>query len=75
MIASPLALNRGWRARRFDIGKLLHTAEGNRRISILSIRNLSDSERMFFSSAGVLNEMLSWTTGSVRHHQHAGHPF
>lgn len=43
-----------------DIGKLLHTAEGKPRISILSIAHLSDTERMFFVTL-VLNEMLSWT--------------
>lgn len=43
-----------------DIGKLLHTADGKPRISILSIAHLSDTERMFFVTL-VLNEMLSWT--------------
>ncbi|MBC7925870.1 MAG: ATP-binding protein [Bryobacteraceae bacterium] len=53
-----------------DIGKLLFTAEGKPRISILSIAHLSDSERMFFVTL-VLNETLSWMrsqsgTGSLR---------
>ncbi|MEJ7607246.1 MAG: DUF87 domain-containing protein [Bryobacteraceae bacterium] len=43
-----------------DIGKLLHTAAGKPRVSILSIAHLSDSERMFFVTL-LLNEILSWT--------------
>jgi hypothetical protein len=43
-----------------DIQRLLYTAEGKPRLSILSIAHLSDSERMFFVSL-LLNEVLTWT--------------
>ena len=42
-----------------DIGRLLYTAEGKPRISILSIAHLSESERMFFVTI-LLNELLTW---------------
>lgn len=42
-----------------DIGRLLYTAEGRPRVSILSIAHLSDSERMFFVTL-VLNELVAW---------------
>jgi hypothetical protein len=42
-----------------DIGRLLHTAEGKPRVSILSIAHLADRERMFFVTI-LLNEVLSW---------------
>ncbi len=42
-----------------DVGRLLYTAEGRPRLSILSIAHLSDSERMFFVTI-LLNEVLSW---------------
>jgi len=53
-----------------DVQKLLYTADGRPRLSILSISHLSDSERMFFVTI-LLNEILSWTrsqpgTGSLR---------
>ena len=42
-----------------DVGRLLHTAEGKPRVSIISIAHLSDTERMFFVSL-LLNEILGW---------------
>ncbi len=42
-----------------DIGKLLYTAEGKPRLSILSIAHLSEAERMFFVTQ-LLNEVVSW---------------
>jgi prefoldin subunit 5 len=42
-----------------DIGRLLYTAEGRPRISILSIAHLSDAERMFFVTL-LLNEVVAW---------------
>ncbi len=42
-----------------DIQRLLYTADGKPRISILSIAHLSDSERMFFVTI-LLNELLTW---------------
>jgi hypothetical protein len=41
------------------IDRLLHTAEGRPRVSILSIAHLGDRERMFFVSL-LLNELLAW---------------
>ena len=53
-----------------DVQKLLYTADGKPRLSILSIAHLNDSERMFFVTI-LLNEILSWMrsqpgTGSLR---------
>lgn len=42
-----------------NIKKLLHTAGGKPRISILSIAHLSDAERMFFVTI-LLNELITW---------------
>jgi hypothetical protein len=42
-----------------DVGKLLHTADGKPRLSILSIAHLSDSQRMFFVTT-LLNETIGW---------------
>ncbi len=42
-----------------DVGRLLHTAEGKPRLSIISIAHLSDAERMFFVTI-LLGEVLSW---------------
>jgi hypothetical protein len=42
-----------------DIQRLLHTAEGKPRLSILSIAHLNDAERMFFVSL-LLNQVLGW---------------
>ncbi len=42
-----------------DIQRLLWTADGKPRISIMSISHLSDSERMFFVTI-FLNEVLAW---------------
>jgi hypothetical protein len=43
-----------------DITRLLYTAGGKPRISVVSISHLSDSERMFFVTL-LLNEILTWT--------------
>ena len=42
-----------------DIQRLLSTAEGNPRLTILSIAHLTDRERMFFVTI-LLNEMIAW---------------
>lgn len=42
-----------------DAQRLLYTAEGKPRISIISISHLSDPERMFIVTL-VLNEMIAW---------------
>jgi hypothetical protein len=42
-----------------DIQRLLWTAEGKPRVSILSIAHLSDPERMFFVTL-LLNELVAW---------------
>ncbi|MDB5336058.1 MAG: hypothetical protein JWN70_1677, partial [Planctomycetaceae bacterium] len=42
-----------------DIQKLMYTAAGKPRMSIISIAHLSDSERMFFVTI-LLNEMVAW---------------
>ena len=43
-----------------DIERLLRTAEGKPRLSIISIAHLGDTDRMFLVSV-LLNEVLSWT--------------
>ncbi len=53
-----------------DVDRLLHTAEGRPRVSILSIAHLSEGERMFFVTS-LLHEVVAWTrrqsgTGSLR---------
>jgi len=42
-----------------SIDKLLYTAEGKPRMSIVSIAHLSDTERMFFVTI-LLNELVAW---------------
>ncbi len=42
-----------------EIPKLLHTADGRPRLSILSIAHLSDEERMFFVTS-LLSELIAW---------------
>ncbi|MGE3779564.1 MAG: ATP-binding protein, partial [Pirellulaceae bacterium] len=42
-----------------DIGRLLYTAAGKPRLSILTIAHLSDAERMFFVTM-LLNELTGW---------------
>jgi hypothetical protein len=50
----------GWmRGEALNVQKLLYTAEGKPRVSILSIAHLSDNERMFFVTL-LLNEVLTW---------------
>jgi hypothetical protein len=58
LFASPAFA--GWmEGEPLDVGRLLYTAEGKPRISIMSIAHLSDSERMFFVTI-LLNEILAW---------------
>ena len=69
LLASPSFA--GWRAgESLDVERLLYTAEGKPRLSILSIAHLSDAERMFFVTI-LLNEVIAWMrsqpgTGSLR---------
>ncbi|MGH9334479.1 MAG: ATP-binding protein, partial [Vicinamibacteria bacterium] len=42
-----------------DVGRLLHTADGKPRLSIISIAHLSDAERMFIVAL-LLNEVVGW---------------
>ncbi len=42
-----------------DVQRLLYTAEGKPRLSILSIAHLGEQERMFFVTL-LLNEVISW---------------
>jgi phage host-nuclease inhibitor protein Gam len=42
-----------------DVQRLLYTAKGQPRVSILSIAHLNDAERMFFVSL-LLNQVLGW---------------
>ena len=42
-----------------DAGKLLHTASGQPRVSVLSIAHLNDAERMFFVTL-LLNAVIAW---------------
>ncbi len=53
-----------------DVQRLLYTAAGKPRVSIISIAHLSDAERMFVVTV-LLNEVLAWMrtqsgTGSLR---------
>ncbi len=58
LLASPAFA--GWlEGEPLDIKRLLYTAEGKPRISILSIAHLNDTERMFFVTM-LLGELLSW---------------
>ncbi len=58
LLASPSFA--GWlEGEPLDIKRLLYTADGKPRISILSISHLSDAERMFFVTI-LLNELLAW---------------
>ncbi len=50
----------GWmEGESLDVGRLLYTAEGRPRLSILSIAHLTDAERMFFVTI-LLNEVVAW---------------
>jgi hypothetical protein len=58
LLASPAAA--GWaRGEPLDVARLLRTAEGKPRVSIISIAHLSDAQRMFFVTL-LLDEVLSW---------------
>ena len=58
LIASPGF--QGWmQGESLDIQRLLYTADGKPRLSVISISHLSDGERMFFVTI-LLNEMISW---------------
>jgi hypothetical protein len=45
-----------------DVGRLLYTAEGRPRLSVISIAHLSDRERMFFVTL-LLGEVIAWMRG------------
>lgn len=58
LLASPTFAN--WlEGEPLDIKRLLYTADGRPRLSILSIAHLNDSERMFFATL-LLGELLTW---------------
>ncbi|MBL8855515.1 MAG: ATP-binding protein [Planctomycetaceae bacterium] len=58
LLASPTFA--GWMSGEpLEIGKLLYTATGKPKVSILSIAHLSDSQRMFFVTL-LLNEVIAW---------------
>lgn len=58
LLASPTFAN--WlEGEPLDIKKLLYTADGHPRLSILSIAHLNDAERMFFVTL-LLGELLTW---------------
>ena len=58
LLASPVAA--AWsRGEALDVARLLRTAEGKPRVSIISIAHLSDPQRMFFVTL-LLEEMLAW---------------
>ncbi len=58
LLASP-GFNTWLTGEALDIKRLLHTGEGQPRVSIFSIAHLNDSERMFFVSL-LLNQVLGW---------------
>ncbi len=58
LLASP-AFSSWLEGEGLSIKRLLHTAEGKPRLTILSIAHLNDSERMFFVTI-LLNELLAW---------------
>ncbi len=58
LIASP-GFSAWMEGEALDIQRLLYTAEGKPRISVLYIAHLSDAERMFFVTI-LLNEILAW---------------
>lgn len=58
LLASP-AFSSWLEGETLSISKLLHTAEGKPRLSILSIAHLSEQERMFFVTI-LLNEVVAW---------------
>lgn len=47
-----------------DVARLLNTADGRPRVSILSIAHLSDAERIFFVTM-LLNEVVSWVRSQL----------
>jgi hypothetical protein len=58
LLASPTFAN--WlEGEPLDIKRLLYTADGRPRLSILSIAHLNDAERMFFVTL-LLGELLTW---------------
>ena len=58
LLASPAAA--GWaRGEALDVARLLRTAEGKPRVSIISIAHLSDAQRMFFVTL-LLDAVLGW---------------
>lgn len=58
LIASP-GFSAWMEGEPLDIQRLLFTADGRPRVSVLSIAHLSDAERMFFVTI-LLNEVVAW---------------
>ncbi|EMI53145.1 ATP-binding protein, partial [Rhodopirellula sallentina] len=58
LLASP-AFSTWLEGEALSVKKLLHTAEGKPRLSIISIAHLSEQERMFFVTI-LLNEVVAW---------------
>jgi hypothetical protein len=58
LLASP-AFSTWMEGESLNVQRLLYTADGAPRISILSIAHLSDAERMFFVTI-LLNELVTW---------------
>lgn len=58
LIASP-GFSAWMEGEPLDIQRLLYTADGKPRVSVLYIAHLSDAERMFFVTI-LLNEILAW---------------
>ncbi|GIX00786.1 MAG: ATP-binding protein [Pirellulaceae bacterium] len=58
LLASPALA--GWlEGQSLDVGKLLYTADGKPRVSVISIAHLDDTQRMFFVTL-LLTELLAW---------------
>lgn len=58
LIASP-GFSAWMEGEPLDVQRLLYTADGKPRVSVLYIAHLSDAERMFFVTI-LLNEVLAW---------------
>ena len=58
LIASP-GFSAWMEGEPLDVQRVLYTAEGKPRVSVLYIAHLSDAERMFFVTI-LLNEVLAW---------------
>lgn len=63
LVASP-GFAAWLRGEPLEVGKLLWTANGRPRVSILSVAHLSDAERMFFVTL-LLAEVVAWMRGQA----------